>query len=149
MKKRFFSAFLAICMMLTILPMTAMAADPAEEADPVFEMQDFNLYDTFGFGAYSVGWHYLDGFDTTTITGLEVGLKNPAGELIVKYTASGEQLEYQRAKGYITEAGQAALHSIRNTRAIPFRRAQMTTGLWKRARLLISGMPPLPMSRLL
>ena len=51
MKKRFFSAFLAICMMLTILPMTAMAADPAEEADPVFEMQDFNLFDTFGFGA--------------------------------------------------------------------------------------------------
>ena len=36
MKKRFFSALLAICMMLTILPMTAMAADPAEEADPVF-----------------------------------------------------------------------------------------------------------------
>lgn len=49
MKKRFFSAFLAICMMLTILPMTAMTADPAEETDPVFEMQDFNLYDTFGF----------------------------------------------------------------------------------------------------
>ena len=108
MKKRFFSAFLAICMMLTIMPMTAMAADPAEEADPVFEMQDFNLWGENWPGAFNVGWKYLDGFDTTTITGLEVGLKNPAGELIVKYTASGEQLEYQRAEGYITEAGQSS-----------------------------------------
>lgn len=76
MKKRFFSAFLAICMMLTILPMTAMAADQAEEVDSVFEMQDFNLVPDSN-GNYNVGWHYLDGFDTGTITALEVGLKDP------------------------------------------------------------------------
>ena len=113
MKKRFFSAFLAICMMLTILPMTAMAADPAEEVDSVFEMQDFNLVPDSN-GNYNVGWHYLDGFDTDTITALEVGLKDPNGELIVKYTASGDQLTYQRQNGYINDSKQSSAPFIKN-----------------------------------
>ena len=112
MKKRLLSLFLALCMLMTVLPMTAMATDGGEEvnADAIFEMQDFNLLSEDRGNGYNVGWKYAEGFQTDTITALEVGLKDPNGELIIKYTASDDQLTYQRDNGYIAQQSSAPIY---------------------------------------
>ena len=70
-----------------------------------FEMQDFGAWGDTWPGAYNVGWKYLDGFDTGSIIRLEVGMRDSDGDLIVRYTASGNQLDWQYENGYITSAG--------------------------------------------
>ncbi len=66
-----------------------------------FEMEDFDLWGDDWFGAFNVGWKYAVYFNPTTITSLEVGMKDPDGNLIIKYNASGDQLTYQSTNGYI------------------------------------------------
>jgi len=73
-------------------------------------VQDASFFVTQDFGPWpqetypgwvNLGWQYLPEFDTTTIASIEIGMKDAAGELIVKYTASGDQIIYQRNNGYI------------------------------------------------
>ena len=78
------------------------------EPDNIFEMQDFNLWGDSWKGAFNVGWKFQAGFDTDRITGLEVGMKDSSGKLIIKYTATGDQLVYQKQQGYFSNGGQSS-----------------------------------------
>lgn len=42
----------------------------------------------------------VDDFDTDDITGLEVAILNADGDVIVRYTASASQVEWQKENGY-------------------------------------------------
>ncbi|MBC3515529.1 hypothetical protein H8K20_03835 [Neobittarella massiliensis] len=55
--------------------------------------------------AYNLGWKYVGGFDTDSITAIQVGMRDADGKLIVAYTADKEQLAYQAENGYITAEG--------------------------------------------
>ncbi len=67
-----------------------------------FVTQDFGPFDQVTYpGWVNLGWQYTESFDTTTIASIEIGMKDAAGNLIVKYTASGDQIIYQRNNGYI------------------------------------------------
>ena len=55
--------------------------------------------------AYNLGWKYVGGFDTTSITSIKVGMKDADGKVILEYTADQEQLAWQAANGYITADG--------------------------------------------
>lgn len=78
------------------------------EPGSIFEMKDFNLWGDSWKGAFNVGWKFQTGFDTDRITGLEVGMKDSSGKLIIKYTATGEQLTYQRTESYFSDGGQSS-----------------------------------------
>jgi hypothetical protein len=65
-------------------------------------VQDFGLWGPTWPGAFKLDWKYLDSFETATIAGIEVGMLDAGGELIVKYTAGGDQLIYQATNGYIS-----------------------------------------------
>ncbi len=75
---------------------------------PMFQMEDFGLWGAAYPGWYNVGWRYAASFDVTTITGIEVGLCDASGALIVKYTADADQLAFQASNGYITAAKQSS-----------------------------------------
>ena len=63
-------------------------------------MEDFGPWGEAQPGAYNVGWTYVDDFDTDDITGLEVAILNADGDVIVRYTASASQVEWQKENGY-------------------------------------------------
>ena len=104
MKKRALSVLLALCLVLA-MGTVALADDPAPD---YFTMEDFGSHGESWYGAFNVGWRYNNGFDVTTITAIEVGIENADHELIMKYTASGEQLAYQKENGYINSANQSS-----------------------------------------
>ena len=106
MKKRFLALLLAVLIVSSCATVTALADGPE-----YFTMEDFGFAsanDTFDNGYFNVGWRYTSGFDTDAITSIEVGLKDNDGQLIIKYTATGEQLEYQKNYGYISDANQSS-----------------------------------------
>ena len=77
-------------------------------ANEIFTLEEFNAWGESFPGAYSVGWRYAESFDTNTITELSVAIADADGNIILAYTASGEQLTYQRENGYINANGQAS-----------------------------------------
>ena len=106
MKKRLLALLLAVLIVSSSATVAVLADDPE-----YFIMEDFGFVpadDTFGNGHFNVGWRYTDGFDTDEITSIEVGLKDNEGQLIIKYTAKGEQLNYQKENGHITSAKQSS-----------------------------------------
>ena len=106
MKKRFLALLLAVLIVSSSATVTALADGPE-----YFTMEDFGFAsanDTFDNGYFNVGWRYTSGFDTDAITSIEVGLKDNEGQLIIKYTAEGEQLNYQKENGYISSAKQSS-----------------------------------------
>ena len=100
MKKRALSVLLALCLVLA-MGTVALADDPAPD---YFTMEDFGSHGESWYGAFNVGWRYNNEFDVSDITAIEVGIENADHELIIKYTASGEQLAYQKANGYVNSA---------------------------------------------
>jgi len=66
--------------------------------------EDFGLWGDKHPGWYNVGWMYGDSFNTDLITGIKVYITDAAGKEIVTYTASGEQLVYQKNNGYISDS---------------------------------------------
>lgn len=103
MKKQFLSVLLSLCMIIALIPTGTLAAEST-----AFAMQDFGIWGESWFGAHNVGWKYSEDFDTASLTGLEVGMKDAAGNLIIRYTADGEQLQFQKENGYITADGQSS-----------------------------------------
>lgn len=95
-------AALALAFLL-LLSSVAFAA-----GNNVFVMEDFGPWGETYPGWYNVGWRYDDSFDTSTITALEVGLKDAKGKLIVKYTATGDQIDFQDANGYVSGTKQSS-----------------------------------------
>ena len=73
-----------------------------------FTTEDFGARGETWPGAYNLGWKYADGFDWDTITKIEVGMLDAAGQPLVTYTASGKQLIFQKEKGYVTQTGQSS-----------------------------------------
>ena len=63
-----------------------------------FTTEDFGARGETWPGAYNLGWKYADGFDWDTITKIEVGMLDAAGQPLVTYTASGKQLIFQKEK---------------------------------------------------
>ena len=118
MKKRLFAVLLAVLMIASLGTVAAFADDA--DAD-YFTIEDFGLYGSGWYGAFNVGWRYNEGFNIEDITSLEVGIENADNELIMKYTASGEQLEYQSDNGYInatTKQSSAPFYKVYNGTAI-------------------------------
>ncbi|MDD4042799.1 MAG: ExeM/NucH family extracellular endonuclease [Anaerolineaceae bacterium] len=70
--------------------------------DDIFEITDFGLWGQSWPGALSLGWGYLEAFDTDTIASIEVGMVDADRDVIVRYTADAEQVAWQKANGYIT-----------------------------------------------
>jgi len=103
-------------MVLTLLPAMAFADDDW------FDMQDFGAWGDSWPNAVNVGWKFNEGFDVSTITAIEVGIKDASGNLIVKYTADTEtvgvdevynpeglnQIAWQLANGYMSNGGQSS-----------------------------------------
>ena len=99
---KYLSVFLAILMICAILPFSAFAAED------VITIEDTGPRGEAWPNAYNLGWHYASDFDTSTITSITCGMKDADGELIVEYTASGDQLKYQNENGYITATKQSS-----------------------------------------
>jgi len=79
------------------------------EAD-FFITEDFGPWDQDAYpGWVNLGWQYLPEFDTNRIVSIEIGMKDAADNLIVKYTASGDQIVYQRDNGYISADKKSSL----------------------------------------
>ncbi len=74
---------------------------PAPAADVI--ISDFGPFnsESLGENSYSLGWQYINGFNTDEITGIRVGIINLKGQNIVEYTADVEQLTWQAENGYI------------------------------------------------
>ena len=94
------------------------------EPDNIFAMQDFNLWGDGWKGAFNVGWKFQEDFDTDRITGLEVGMIDVNGKLIVKYTATGDQLTYQRENGYISNGGQSSAPFYKEYEGTPIKEGE-------------------------
>ena len=78
------------------------AETPAGE--PGIEITDCGVWGEGWPNAYNLGWKYVD-FDYSQISEIRVGMQDADGAFLVEYSANGEQLAYQQANGYITEAG--------------------------------------------
>ena len=73
-----------------------------------FTTEDFGAFGDTWPGAYNLGWKYADGFDWDTITKIEVGMLDAAGQPLVTYTASGNQLDYQKSHEYVKPTKQSS-----------------------------------------
>ena len=78
------------------------AETPAGE--PGIEITDCGCWGEDWANAYNLGWKYVD-FDYSQISEIRVGMQDADGAFLVEYSASGEQLAYQQANGYITADG--------------------------------------------
>lgn len=69
---------------------------------------------------YNLGWRY-ENFDVTAITAIQVGMLDADGNAILTYTADAEQIAYQQANGYVTDAGlsSAPFYQVYNGNALP------------------------------
>lgn len=83
----------------TSVTVTVPAADIA--------ITDFGPWGESWPGAYNLGWQYINGFDTSTITSIRVGMEDKRGRTIVEYTADEAQVKWQQdpANAYITADG--------------------------------------------
>ena len=97
MKKRVWKALLCCVLAMAMLPAAVFAAPEADIA-----ITDCGAWGEAHPGWFSVGWKYSDGFETDDITAIRVGMKDKWGRSIVEYTASGEEIAYQKANGYIS-----------------------------------------------
>lgn len=79
-----------------------------DNVDAIAEAEDFGLWGEDYPGWYNVGWKYGENFNTDLISRIEVYLTDDEGKRIVTYTASGDQLVYQKENGYISGSKQSS-----------------------------------------
>lgn len=120
-RTRLWSVLLTCAMLLALLPTAALATETDTAENDWFVMQDFGEWGK-DCPIMSRSVAIPEEFDTTNIIAIEVGLKDAAGQLIVKYTADTKtivqsseynsdgknQIAFQAANGYINSNRQSS-----------------------------------------